>query len=925
MKIRSRYKIFGLAMILIIAWTSFLLSDQGGVEEHILPNGLRVLLKEVHTSPIVSVWSWYGVGSRNEAPGTTGLAHFLEHMNFKGTEGISRKELTGMIDAMGGYWNGYTWIDQTTYFETLPSSGLELALRLEAERMQRSLLDPQEFEKERTVVISELQGGESDPKEVLDIEVTAAAFKAHPYGWPTIGWLSDLETVTRTDLLNLYSTYYIPNNATIVVVGDFETKYALEKVREYFMEIPVGPTPSGLRTLEPEQFGERRVVVRKRGPASYLRVAYHTPPVSDEDFIPLMVLDALLAGGESTNLWDLDWYEDASRSSRLYRALIDKGLASSAGVLLIPTKYPWLFYLYATAIDGVSPDLLERAILEEVEKLKMEPPEKRELNRAKNQLLARYVYDSDSVTEQAHQLGFFATVHHYKYALEFPDLVEDVTAQEVMEVARKYMTPENRTVGWFIPNDEERVSAEPKRSEGLGRSSRIATLRVEGYHPSPISDFEKFVIPDFSRIEPVRKVLDNGLVVMALRNPIGPSIHLKVTLRAGSVTDPVGKAGLSTLTSRYLLEGAGDLGGEQLAEKFEVNGTEIRVNVNYDYTSVDLELLSKEFEDVVELVADVVVKPQFPEEALERLKKEIMTEIREGEKNEHTVSLQAMREMIFTKDHPYGRRVLGYKEELAGLDTNDVGAYHREHYYPANVSIVIVGDLDPEKSIKTVEKGFGDWEGSVEPIAYILPSVEGADKPRIKVVSMEEKSQVSLSLGHVGIRRDNPDYASVQLMNNILGRFGLGGRLGGIVREEKGYAYFIFSSFNGGIGQFPFFILGGITPEVIEETVEIVVGEVGKMAREGPTAEELEKSKRNILGLLALELEENQGIADMLSEMELYSLGTSYLEEYSREISDARLEDVRRAAREYLDPDGYSMGLAGPIDEDLKVLRLGEK
>ncbi len=925
MKIGSRYKISGFAMILIIAWTSLLLSDQGGVEEHLLPNGLRVLLKEVHTSPIVSVWSWYDVGSRNEAPGITGLAHFLEHMNFKGTEGISRKELTGMIDAMGGYWNGYTWLDQTTYFETLPSSGLELALRLEAERMQRSLLDPQEFEKERTVVISEFQGGESDPKEVLDIEVTAAAFKAHPYSWPTIGWLSDLETVTRSDLLNLYGTYYIPNNSTIVVVGDFESKYALEKVREYFMEIPVGPTPSGLRTLEPEQFGERRVVVRKRGPASYLRVAYHTPPVSDEDFVPLMVLDALLAGGESTNLWGLDWYEDASRSSRLYRALIEKGLASSAGALLIPTKYPWLFYLYATAMDGVSPDLLEKATLEEVEKLKMEPPEGEELNRAKNQLLARYVYDSDSVTEQAHQLGFFATVYHYKYALEFPELVEDVTAKRVMEVARRYMTPENRTVGWFIPDGEERVSTRADQSEGLERSSRIATLREEGLHPSPVPELEKYVIPDFSRIEPVRKVLDNGLVVTALRNPISPSVHLKVTLRAGSVTDPEGKAGLSALTSRYLLEGAGDLTGERLAEEFDANGTEIRVNVNHDYTSVDLDLLSREYEDVVELVADVVMKPRFPEEALERLKQEMMTEILEGEKNEHTVSLQAMREMIFPDDHPYRRRVLGYKEEIAGLDTNDVEAYHREHYYPANMSMVIVGDLDPEKSIKTVVKIFGDLDGPMEPVGYILPSVEGSDKPRVRVVSMEEKSQVSLSLGHVGVRRDNPDYASIQLVNNILGQFGLGGRLGGIVREEKGYAYFIFSSFDGGVGQLPFFILGGVTPEVIEETVEIVVGEVRKMARDGPTAEELEKSKRNILGSLALELEENKGIADILGEIEFYSLGSSYLEEFSREISDATLEDVQRAAREYLDPDGYSMGLAGPIDEDLKVLKLEEK
>jgi zinc protease len=247
------------------------------VREVMLDNGLTVLVQEMHTAPLASVWCWYKVGSKDERPGLTGVSHWVEHMNFKGTTNIPRDQVKGIIEQFGGSWNGYTWIDQTTYLETATRDALDRMLFIEAERMANGLFEPAECESERTVIIAELQGGDNDPEQLLDTEVTAAAFKAHPYRHPTIGWLSDLETMTRDDLYGHYREFYVPGNATLVVVGDVETEDVLRRVDAHFGQIPSGPIPSRIRTVEPAQVGERRVTIEKEGTTAYLKLAYHAP------------------------------------------------------------------------------------------------------------------------------------------------------------------------------------------------------------------------------------------------------------------------------------------------------------------------------------------------------------------------------------------------------------------------------------------------------------------------------------------------------------------------------------------------------------------------------------------------------------------------------------------------------------------------
>jgi zinc protease len=250
----------------------------------VLDNGLKVVVEEVHTAPLASVWCWYKVGSKDEITGCTGVSHWVEHMNFKGTTNIPKEQIKGIIEKFGGSWNGYTWIDQTTYMETASTAGLDRMLFIEAERMANCIYDPEDCESERTVIISELQGGENDPDSLLEQEVIAAAFKVHPYRHPTIGWLSDLQTMTRDDLYQYYRRNYLPNNATVVVVGDVDSDDVFRRVEKQFGAIAAGPTPRRVRVEEPEQFGERRIEVAREGTTAYLKLAYHAPSVSDPDF-----------------------------------------------------------------------------------------------------------------------------------------------------------------------------------------------------------------------------------------------------------------------------------------------------------------------------------------------------------------------------------------------------------------------------------------------------------------------------------------------------------------------------------------------------------------------------------------------------------------------------------------------------------------
>jgi zinc protease len=429
-----------------------------------LDNGLKVIVQEEHTAPLASVWCWYKVGSKDERPGLTGVSHWVEHMNFKGTTNIPRDQVKGIIEQFGGSWNGYTFIDQTTYLETATRDAFDRMLFIESERMANCLYHPDDCESERSVIISELQGGENDPDQLLDQELTATAFKAHPYRHPTIGWISDLESMSRDDLYGYYRRYYVPNNATLVVVGDVDTDEALRRVEHYFGAIPAGAVAPRLHTVEPEQTGERRLTIRRSGTTAYLKVGYHAPGVADPAFLPLLVLDAILTGAKGLNLWSSFRVPAPQRSARLYRALVERGLASSVCGSLLPTEQPFLYTVSVTATDGTALAGVESVLLEELDRARRDGITAGELARAKAQLKARLVFESDSVTNIAHQLGYFETIATVGLFASLPARIAAVTADEVAASARTLLNDSNRTVGWFEPLPLDRPAAEPQPS-----------------------------------------------------------------------------------------------------------------------------------------------------------------------------------------------------------------------------------------------------------------------------------------------------------------------------------------------------------------------------------------------------------------------------------------------------------------------------
>jgi zinc protease len=416
-----------------------------------LDNGLQILVTPIHTAPLVSVWCWYRVGSRDEGPGHTGVSHWVEHMNFKGTTNIPRDQIKGLVERFGGMWNGYTWIDQTTYLETAGRDALDQLLFIEAERMSNSLYDPEDCESERTVIISELQGGENDPEQLLDQELTATAFRAHTYRHPTIGWLSDLRSMTRDDLYGHYRRFYVPNNATLVVSGDVEPDDVLRSAEAKFAAIPAAADPPRMSVLEPPQLGERRVVVERPGTTAYLRMAWHSPAATDPDFFPMLVLDAILSGAKGLNLWSSFRAAPPQRKSRLYTSLVEKSLASSVSGALLPTAQPFLYVIALTAMQGVDLARLEAAAESEIARVREHGVTEEETERARRQLRARFVFETDSVTNIAHQLGYFETIAGPGYFSDIPAKVERVTADEVSDVARRRLSTTNRTVGWFKP------------------------------------------------------------------------------------------------------------------------------------------------------------------------------------------------------------------------------------------------------------------------------------------------------------------------------------------------------------------------------------------------------------------------------------------------------------------------------------------
>jgi zinc protease len=417
-----------------------------------LANGMQIVLKESHVAPVASFWVFYRVGSRNELPGTTGISHWVEHMLFKGTEQFPRGEFDKAVARAGGVFNGMTAEDWTTYFETLPSDRVELAMQVESDRMANSVFDLEEFESERTVIISEREGSENSYFYLLSEEVQAAAFRVHSYHHPIIGWKSDLLTMKRDDLYRHYQTFYTPNNAIAVAVGDFDTPALLAQIEQYFGGLPSGPEVPAMRLREDPQAAERRVILRGSDPTAYFMLVFPAPEAAHADFFPLIVMDAVLGGAKGMGIFGGG---TNNRSNRLYRALVDTQLAVDISSSFRPTIDPNLFSFYATLAPETTHTQIEEAIWGEITKMQQEGVTAAELTKAIKQTKAQFAYSSESVTYQAYWLGFSEIIADITWLDSWLDKLMAVTAEDVQRVAQTYFAPNKQTIGWYVPESSE--------------------------------------------------------------------------------------------------------------------------------------------------------------------------------------------------------------------------------------------------------------------------------------------------------------------------------------------------------------------------------------------------------------------------------------------------------------------------------------
>lgn len=875
-----------------------------------LSNGLTILTHEVHTVPITTFWVWYGVGARNELPGWTGISHWVEHMLFKATPKLGAGEIFRLVNKNGGTLNGFTSLDYTAYFATLPADRLQLAIEIEADRMVNARFDPDEVASERTVIIAEKQGGENYPTTHLRETTIATAFRIHPYRQGVIGYLCDLEAITRDDLYQHYQTYYTPNNATVVVVGDFQTEAVLAQISAAFGALPRGGVVPAVRPVEPAQEGERRVIVRRPGSLPHFLAAYHAPAVNSPDAYPLLVLDAILSGAGGMGMGG---GANLGRSSRLYRALVETELTTSAASSFGLMRDPYLFSISAGLRPNVALADVERVIDEQVNQLRSAPPGEEEMTRALKGLRAQFAYASEGVTSIAYWLGSMATIASHTLYAELPDRIAAVTAADVHRVAQQYLTPDNRTVGHFIP-----TAAAGEQAEGGELAPAYWSPVERRWWHNPLggaaAQESSGTTPagNTARVKLVRETLPNGIVILGNERLDSPAVVLRARVKAGAIYDTATTEGLARLTALLLQRGTQSHSFTELNTLTDDLGASISIDAGRLVVDLRVRCLAEDFPRLVELLAEILQHPTFPQAELDKVRGQTLTAILQGDQDTSTVAERTLRRLAYPSDHPYSRSILGTNESIKAITRDDLVHFHQTYYRPDLLSFAVVGGIPFTQAVETLAKQFGNWQVTTPAPPFTIAPAPLPTAQQREEAALAGKAQSDIVLGHPAIPRTHPDYYALNVANLILGQFGIGGRLGNSVREKQGLAYFTGSSLAGGMGPGAWVARAGVAPANVDRAVASMLAEIERIRQEPVSAEELADAADYLTGSLPLGIESQDGVARLALEIELYQLGLDYLEHYPAIIRAITREQIQQAAQQHLHPDRLVIAVAGP-------------
>ncbi len=859
------------------------------VFQRILGNGLKTLVLPRKHAPVVVCDIYYPAGSYNEPVGRTGLAHFLEHMLFKGTTQLPKGQIDRIAFAAAGQANAETGEDSTHYWFAFPSDRWELALTVESDRMTGGVFDPEEVETERGVIAEERARDLESPFSRLDQAHLTASYVRHPYRNPIIGWPDDLARIAVDDLTAFYRSHYRPDGAVLVVVGDVEAERALDRVEHHFGGLIRGAAPRTAHTIEePRQAGRREFELLESESVARGLFGWHTVPMGHPDVPALDVLSDLLTCGRRSRLWDrlverervATWVDTSQESAR------------RAGQLLIQVE----------ATPRADPHQIESEILKVIERLADEGPTVEELTRSQNRLEAAWRWEQGDVGGLASGLGDFALWGNWSDWQAQHRAAIAVKAEDVRRVASTYLGANSLTVGWSLPKKGRAITVlMPGKVRSKG--SRPSTVILD----RPLGIEVPGGVTTLSDFRPHKAVLANGMRMLTERRGDDGVIALELFVDAGQMRER--KPGLAYLTGRLLEEGTTGRTAEQMAEEVEDVGAALDVGP----TGASLRVRAEDLERAVEWLADLTLSPSFPEDSVDWFKRKIAAEY-QSERDDPAFLADGLFRGLVYGNHPLGRDPRGATRDISRLERADVLDHHRRYFVPGNTFLVAVGDFDPKVFSRIVKRRFGEWSGQgAEPPD--LPNLARSARPKVRRVSRAGE-QVHLLMGHLGVARKHPDFDALSVLDYILGAGpGFTDRLSRIIRDELGLAYSVGGGITDSADLLPglFKIYVGTGPDEADRAVAAIQEQVRAMHDGDFSDEEVENARRYLAGSWVFDYQTVEQRAGRLLELERWGLSLEEPLEWPGRIASVTPRDVRKAAKLHIDPKALVRVEYGPI------------
>ncbi len=869
--------------VLLLSATLYLPAATQAAERDILKtkldNGLTVIIEEEHSAPVVAVQMWVRVGSADETDDEAGIAHVFEHMLFKGTKKRGLGQIAREVESAGGSINAFTTYDHTVYHLTLPSRRLSTGLDIISDAIQNSAFDPKELKKELEVVLEEIRMNEDSPGRKLYKVVLGEAYKVHPYGRPIIGFEKTVKSFTRDKILAFFRKWYVPNNMTLVVVGDLDKKKTLEEIKNLYRNFKRGPDPHKPRPAEPEQTETRAVIVPQPIVETRLAAAFHIPELKSPDTYTIDVLASILGEGET---------------SRLYKRIkIKDRLVHSISAYAMTPKEPGIFLVTANLEAKKVNDTLTE-VMEEIERLKSEGPAPEELERAKLGLESSFVYSRETMSGRADQLGYYETAAgDLSFEKKYVDGIRAVTAADIKAAIEKYLRPENMTVALLVPESA---------SGALTREGVISKVNSAAQKAAAM-----FAKKAAGKEEITKTVLPNGITLIVKEVHSNPTVAFYATFPGGLRFETPETNGLGNLVAGMLTRGTKKRTREELAKEMEDMAGGISGFSGRNSTGASGKFLSRFFDRGLELLSDVIINPTFPEDELKKLKADVIAAIKRQEDYLPGYTFKLLYKELYRK-HPYGMPVIGTVETVSSFTREDLIKHYNRIFTPKRMVLAIVGDVNTEYAIEKVKELFGDFNREPSPMPK-LPVEKRPDGVR-RTGEVKEKAQVNIGIGFLGTTIGSEDSYAMSVLTEVLA--GQGGRLFVELRDKKSLAYSVSAFSRDGVEPGIFALYIASAPQKKEESINGLLKELERVLNEKIPDYEIERAKNSLIGGYEIGLQSVASQAADMATNELLGLGYDYYKKYPERIEAVTADDLMRVARKYITLDAYVISVVGP-------------